>query len=74
MAENGIRIDGNFGKFLAAIVIVLLTAGVVGIWQMNGTLNRLVVSVEYIKAEQVRMGAEVRRNSNRMRSPPWGGE
>ena len=74
MAENGIRIDGNFGKFLAAIVIVLLTAGVIGIWNMNATLSRLVVSVEFIKAEQVRMGNEVRRNSTRMRSPPWGGE
>ncbi len=66
MAENEIRINGAFGKFLAAVVIVLLTAGVVGIWQMNATLNRLVVSVEFIKVEQVRMGNEVRRNSDRI--------
>ncbi len=66
MAENGIRIDGTFGKFLAAVVIVLLCAGVVGIWNMNGTLNRLVVSVEFIRGEQVQMGREVRRNSDRI--------
>ena len=66
MSENGIRIDGTSGRFLAAIVILLLSAGVIGIWNMNATLNRLVVSVEFIKSEQVRMGNEVRENSNRI--------
>ena len=66
MSENGIRINGAFGKFLAAVVIALLCAGVVGIWQMNGTLNKLVVAVEFIKIEQVRMAEEVRGNSDRI--------
>ena len=66
MSVNGIRINGIVGYVVASVVIFLLGAGVVGIWNMNGTLNKLVVAVEFIKLEQVRMAEEVRDNSDKI--------
>jgi len=63
---SSIIVNGTLGKFLAAVVVILLATGVVGIWQMNGTLNRLVVSVEFIKAEQVEMDTKVEKNTDRI--------
>ncbi len=63
---NGISINGTFGKFIAAVVIALLIAGVVGIWNMNGTMNRLVATVDFIRATQMDMAKDVRENTERI--------
>ena len=62
--SNAIAINGAFGKFIAAVVIALLIAGVVGIWNMNATLNRLVVTVSFIKEAQMKMDLEVQENAD----------
>jgi len=63
---NSVVINGTFGKFIAPTVIVLLTAGVIGIWNMNGTMNRLVATVDFIRATQIEMAIEVQENTDRI--------
>ncbi len=65
-AESSITINGAFGKFIAATVIVLLSAGVIGIWNMNGTMNRLVATVDFIRAAQIEMAKDVEDNTERI--------
>ncbi len=64
--NSSIIINGTFGKFIAAVVVILLAAGVVGIWNMNGTMNRLVATVDFIRATQIEMAKDVEDNTDRI--------
>jgi len=64
--HSRVVVNGTLGKFIAGVVIILLAAGVVGIWNMNGTMHKLVATVEFIKDAQVRMGEDVEDNADRI--------
>ncbi len=63
---SAVTVNGTFGKFIAAVVIALLIAGVVGIWNMNGTINRLVATVDFIRATQIKLAVDVEENTDRI--------
>ena len=48
---NSIQINGALGKSVAAIVVALLIASVIGVWNMNGQLNRIATDLTWLKQQ-----------------------
>ena len=66
MSDSGIQINGAFGKIIATIVVALLIAGVVGVWNMNSTQAKMITHIEWIIDTQVKMGKRVEENRSRL--------
>lgn len=49
MADVGSPLNGGFNKFLVGVMIVLLTAAVIGVWQMNSNLSALATDMDWLK-------------------------
>lgn len=52
MADGGIQINGGFAKamtsIIAGVIVILLGAGVIGVWDMNAKVSRIGEKVEWL--------------------------